>query len=439
MRLPFVLAASLLANATMIAVVAYHPAIAPRSVRDLFSFRADSPAEASRSATRKQSADQRATGTAANAWSKLQNSDLRELVARLRAAGFPTDVIRSIVAAQIDAQFAPRYKELGAKLWSPQFWKSDSQMGFNSKLLEELNALSRERSKLQRGILGDESLASTEDATAAQRRRFGDLPKGKIDLLQQVEDDYNEMIGQVRGATQGIVLPEDRDKLALLEREKHADLAAILSPAELADYEMRTSNITSRLRPALTIMAANEQEFRTIYDVQKEYKDVLYPDYSLGFMGIDSLDKRRQAQAKANEEVKAALGDARYADFARANDREYQQLYRIAKTENLPIEQANQTYALRSDIAAQSVRIADDPGLSGEDKRAALRTLAENAKVQITGLLGQTGGTNYAAGARWLGYIENGAAVTFNADGTPSMRPVRTMRPGMTPTPAPKG
>src|SRR5258707_692709 len=98
-----------------------------------------------------------------------------------------------------------------------------------------------------RDLLNDPFFA-TDDVSATQRRQFGNLSRQKVDSVQRIEDDYSEMTSAIRAAMAGITLPEDRDKLALLAREKHADLAAVLTPGELADYELRSSPITSLLR-----------------------------------------------------------------------------------------------------------------------------------------------------------------------------------------------
>src|SRR5260221_6737104 len=51
----------------------------------------------------------------------------------------------------------------------------------------------------------------------------------------------------------------------LFRSERRADIAAMLTPEELADYDLRTSRITGRLRPAMTLLDAGEDEFRRIY------------------------------------------------------------------------------------------------------------------------------------------------------------------------------
>ena len=225
---------------------------------------------------------------------------------------------------------------------------------------------------------------------------------------------------QVRNATQGIVLPEDRAKEALLERENQADLAALLTPQELEDYQMRTSRITASLRTPLSIMDATEAEFRAIYRIQAPFADLLYPasDIVRHSFSDEQWQQRREAQQKIADQLKQVLGDARYTDYARASSYEFQQLYRLVQQENLPTTTAARTFDLRDTAAQESQRIFNDQALDPEQKRAALQTLAQNTSAQIVGLLGANAGNAYVKSARWLSYFEQGRAVTVGSDGS---------------------
>ena len=98
---------------------------------------------------------------------------------------------------------------------------------------------SREYTRLLKDALGDDPAAADQNVGDYQSRRYGDLPREKIDQLQRIEEDYNELRNQVNTAAKGLILPEDREKLALLETEKRADFAKILSPQELEDFLIR--------------------------------------------------------------------------------------------------------------------------------------------------------------------------------------------------------
>ncbi len=439
MKLPLLLLiGSVLANAAVVTTFALRPTLAPPALRDLFlSSSAEAEAESAARAQAQQAAAARArAGTArglasqALLWSALQSDDLPTLVARLRAAGFPASLVRAIVTAQVNARFNARMKALAREVEGTSFWKPNPTNSFNNpKFFEELNQANRERSKLLRELLGDDFFASSGvDPTAAQRRQFGDLSKTKIDLIQRINDDYAEMLSQVRAATNGITLPEDRAKMALLEREKHADLAAILAPQELEDYEMRNSPVTARLRTAFSLMNATEDEFRTIYRLQQQFSDQLDP--AVGYFGPDQMQQRRDAETQIAAQLKTALGEARANEFLRAQNYEFQSLAQLAQRENLPLDAAVRAYDLRTSTSEESGRIFNDQNLTTDQKRAAMQTLAQNTKAQLIGVLGSTAGAAYASSANWLKAIETGTYVRFEGTTTyyrqlPIARPPR--------------
>lgn len=441
MKLPaLLLAGSLAANAVLVATFVARPALAPAAWQGWFesaaareirvaAVAADTAARSEKAAA---AALTQAAAAQAKLWSTLATDDLKDLVARLRAAGFPASVIRSIVSARIEAAIAGRLQALTQAVHHTPYWQPSSANSLrNPKYFEERAQIFRDRAKLLREALGDLGAGEESDAARGLRRDFGDLPASKVDALRRINDDYAEMMSEVRAASQGILLPEDRAKLALLEREKRADLAALLNPAELADYEMRSSILTQRLRQAMTLMNATESEFRAIYQAQLPFRDLVAPAPGMSAGNID-FEARRQATRTMNEQIAAALGPARALEFQRASNYEYQQLATLAQRQNLPPNAAAEAFDLRQQTSLASDRIARDQTLSNAQKHAALKTLAERTRSQLASTLGPAG-SSYIQSATWLNAIERGTSVTF--DGTTTM--FRSLPPPSTPPATP--
>ncbi|HUR60483.1 MAG TPA: hypothetical protein VM029_22360 [Opitutaceae bacterium] len=429
MKLPSIpvaiLVASVAANVAAVTAFVIRPALAPAALRSFFDREPDNAGKtASRATSSNTSASRRpAVPQSPALWSALATDDLPTLIARLRQAGFPASVIRAIVSAQIQKRFAERMNALVRTVESTPYWQPAPMSSFNNpKFFEERQQIYRDRARMLRELLGPDSFAYAADPTAAQRRQYGELPKFKIDQVERINEDYAEMTSQVRAATQGIMLPEDREKLALLESEKRKDLAAILTPAELADYEMRTSPITMRMRGALTLMDATEAEFRALYQAAQPFAAILYPTDRMSYMGSDIMQQRREAQTRVEAQIRTALGEARANEYFRASNSEYQQLVQIAQRENLPVSAATQAYDLRMSTTQESSRIGNDTSLSNEQKRSALQTLAQNTRMQMTAALGPQAGPAYAQSAQWLRMIENGSIVTVDNAGSMSIR-----------------
>jgi hypothetical protein len=424
------LAGLVLVNCGLITAFLVRPSLAPAGVQK-FLPQLDSrgDADAERATKSRVVVDGRkGTSLPSELWPSLHSADLATLVQRLRAAGFPPAMVRAIVDAEVERQFSPRIKELMRTSTETPYWKAESSFySGNQKLFESMNQIYRERARVLRDLLGKDAYAySGVDPTTAQRRQYGNISQAKIDLVQRITEDYAEMTGQIRAAMQGVTLPEDREKLALLDREKRADLAAVLTPDELADFEMRTSNITMRLRTALTLMDASEAEFRTIYNAYQPFQEILYPTSSGGMIYItsDVTEKRREVTRQIQEQLKKELGDGRFAQYQRAADSDFQQLYRLGQRDNIPYDTLVRAHDVRTPTAEASLKIMDNPALSPDAKRTALKELAQSARTSLLSTLGPAAGPTYVENSRWLTYLEQGRAFSLGPDGSMSMRSV---------------
>ncbi len=409
MKAPFIVA-SLLANVALLAVLTARPSLAPAPMEAflLRYFHSDAPKAA------KVTAKKSAPAPRPKLWATLQGEDPVSMIARLRAAGFPASVIRSMVSAEISARYDAQLRALQDPDPNVPFWKLPANYYMSGdKRLEEINRLYRERSRALRDLFKDDFFAST-DTSMAQRRQFGDLPLSKIEALQRIEDDYNDMIAAVRTEARNIILPEDREKLALLNREKQADLASIMTPQELEAYELRSSQTSTMLRSRLANFDPTEAEFRALYQAQL----ALNEKFQGGFQSVD-YQQRQEFQNAYQDQLRAALGDKRYADYVRETSSDFQQLTRLAQRDNIPRETALQAYDLRNTVATESNQIFDNAALSTEAKREALKNLAASTRNRILATLGPTAGPEFVRiSDQWITQVERGAAVSFTRGGS---------------------
>lgn len=440
------LGASLIANTALLGLLFVRPALVPGPIRNFLASDASRTAakaaaardESRRAAAQAKAQAEREAATHRRLWSRLDSPDLSTLIARLRAAGFTAPIIRSIVNARLEARFHARVAALTHESLTVPFWKSEPLGTPNiTRVLESMTDISRERVQLRRQLFGDEFFTRDHTAAAESRRAiYGDLPSDKVNLIEQISRDYAEMEQQIRTASQGILLPEDREKLAFLQSERRRDLAAVLSPAELEEHLMRTSPITSRLRPALTVMDATEAEFRALYQIHLPYADVLFPGFGGGSVTtMEMLLKRRELHETLLAQASAALGESRAKEFFRAGITEYQQLTRLAQRDNLPSGTAAHVFDMRDQAASESKRIYENRALSTEEKRAALQALAQTTSNQLLVALGGNAGQQYLRSASWLQVIANGAMITFSPEGgwvtrSVSLRPAAKTKGG---------
>ena len=105
-----------------------------------------------------------------------------------------------------------------------------------------------------------------------------------------------------------------QEDLRALRRKLHDDMAKFLSPQELLDYEVRTSETAQNLKyNELQAFDADEAEFRAIF---KAKQDVELAQPAEGQPNKDWLDKKKDSEV----ELKEALGEARYVQYQKAQD-----------------------------------------------------------------------------------------------------------------------
>lgn len=415
---PALFAVSVAANVAALAYCVLRPGTPAPASALAAADRAAAPAVVSRPTAGSHSADGNGS-----LWSTLAAEDPRTLVARLRAAGFPPGLVRAIVEAKVMETVERRAADLLGRLARAPYWRPlPSQPIFGDPAYREaVSAMWRERSRLLRDILGDDFfLHESGNPTAQQRRMFGDLPAGKIQRLQLINDDYDELAQQIRNRTQGFVLPEDREQLALVERERRADLAAVLSAEELADYDLRSSPVTSRLRTALTIVDASEAEFRAIHEAYRKHDALLNPlGGPLPVVSGELNRQRDDAHRQINAELRAALGEARQAELARAMNRDYQSLLQFAARDHVPRENVVRAFDLREHAARESTRIMADTALTTAQKRAAFQQLTESIEADLAAALGPSTTASYLQSAMsWFETIRRGGSFSLRPDGS---------------------
>ena len=354
------------------------------------------------------------SGAPVQIWSLLRTSDdLPTLILRLRAAGFPTSVVRSIVAAEIGERFAARRKELTAAQSKTPYWKNPGFSPFDPKVMTALRALTHEQSDLLKQLLGPDAVSTNDMTRSSPRSQFGNLPPEKLEQLQNILSDYNEMRSQIYSTTNGLILPEDRAQLALLEKEQRVDLAALLTPQELEEYNLRNSSTAGKLRSQLATFNPTEDEFRAIFKIQQAFDD------QFGSTMAMTMEQRRQymeAQKQLLPQFQAVLTPDRFAAYQQAIDPAYQQINRLVARLDLPPETSTQVVALQKDLQQRAMAVQTARDVTPDERAAQLAALNQEATNKLTQSLGARGFDAYKTyGGSWLQMLQpRPAAGTMN-------------------------
>jgi len=329
----------------------------------------------------------------AETWDRLRADDPAAQRDRLAAEGFPPSVTRAILIVQIHESFAARRAALEDAQADRPFWKMAAS---DSKIAAQLRALSQEQQKALATLLGPDP---DNSAAASLRRQFPNLAGDKVDQLVAIRERYDERQATARGS--GMMTPDTREKVVALDKAMHAEFAATLTPGELEDYDLRTSQTANGLRYNLTAFDASEAEFRALYKLQAPF-DEQYA-FTSGPPSPDQMRTLGQAQLQLKEDIKAALGPDRYADYQRATDFNFHQTSQLVARLELPQEAANQVYAVQQDLQQRSNLLNQDRSLTPDDRTAQRAALNDEAQTKITAVLGARGFEAYKQyGGSWM-------------------------------------
>lgn len=331
------------------------------------------------------------TKSEAPLWADLSTPDLSQLVVRLRAAGFPPDLLRAILAAQISESFASRRQALAPNSAALAYWKNAST---DPATALQLRQLDREEQKQLSDLLGPD--AESDDAlTRLDQTNVTFLPAEKARDVLAVVRDYADRRADLNAT--GVTYQTDREKLNALDRELHDRIAQLLTPAELLEYDLRTSNTARNLRANLDVFQPTEEEFRMIYQLRAPVEERQRSE-----MVITSDSPVGQALRLRTEQIKTALSPQRAADYERSTDFNYRRTSQLVARLELPPATTDQLWAVQKEFEQRrSSGMTEVPVAERQQRLAALQ---QEAVARLTPLLGNA--RNVEAyqqyGGQWL-------------------------------------
>jgi hypothetical protein len=344
---------------------------------------AQSPATAGGSASRRTTATigTGSTVTDADDWATIRSDDLAAELQRLRAENFPPAMIRAILVAQIRARYAAQRKALeGAQASGPYWLRSMPDAPTPAAL-----AFDRQERQALKDLLGPDPESGYG---AIMRRQFPNWPPTALDDVAAIRERYADQRSELYATVRGMLLPDEAAKIDALDKAERAEIASVLSPAELEEYNLRTSNTANRLRSNLAAFDPTEAEFRALYKLQSAFDDQYA--YTRSQPTDEWMKARSDAQRQLNDAIKSTLGADRYANYQRASDNNFRQTTQLVARLELPPETANQLYAVQQEFQQRRTAIYQNRPDSPEQFNQQLAALQQEALTRVTPLLGGT-------------------------------------------------
>jgi len=322
-------------------------------------------------------------------WRELESTNYEVFVANLRAVGCPEKTVRDLVLADLRAAFHARMR---AESPAVPFWTGGRERArLEREGQERETRLSAEFAALAKRLLGVDWRPDDEiedDLTNQALTRFiaGPLAEETFQRLAAILEKFDRIKTHLNDAEDGIVLPEDLERRRQARAQFQAELSAVLTPAQMDEFFARVNGVPDASpnlqREAMDVTPA---EHRALCVLRSRHFDPLTE-----MMELEEPSEEEQTRAEAGfqAEVRAFLGDARFADFERSQDDDFRSLYRVA-AEDLGRAAVVKAHEVSRLAHSEAERLAADPVLDAADRQQRLAQVTALTEAELRRLLGE--------------------------------------------------
>ncbi len=318
-------------------------------------------------------------------WQSVESLDYKTYIAQLRSIGCPKETICDIIAADVRKLFDQKREALLSKT-PPKYWQSKYSTSFSLAQEQQLRAVDQEEKRVLEELLGPdlEKPVVEMEVVRVQGKDLqldGLSPKTRQKIYQW-KDKFasleSELLENLIG---GRVTPTVEQKLKELQQQRQAELAALLTPAELEQFQVRNSDTAERLRAATADVDLSEEEFLKIFRMRKSLDD--HPSE------IDGGNKSAVARQQVEDQIKQLLGEQKYAELQRGSDPDYRDLTQLAQRYELSPAVATTVYDWHQTANQQRLLIEGNVSLDEPTRTAALAELRRRTESRIKSLIGE--------------------------------------------------
>lgn len=316
-------------------------------------------------------------------------SDLKDLVRRAQAVGFPAEVVQAIVRAAVHREFAERR----ARLWrATPYWKPADMAA-----IYDLDAQEQRRVRAIMGSAGVEA----PDEHAQRERLYGRIPPEKIEQVEKLARDYDELVAKFNRENADNFGEDQRAALRLMREERERDLAALLTPEELDDLVARRSEASTAVMQVASAFEMSEVEFRALVAAEEHFNARLDP---LGPPDLSGPRKYVEAKDAQLAEIRRVLGPERFEKYLEATEPVYRFAQAFVKDSGLPDSTAVALWQIDRDSNMRAGEILRQLGDDAPARDAALAKLRKETRQSALALLtpAQLEAFHRRGGAMWL-------------------------------------
>lgn len=332
-------------------------------------------------------------------------AEIATLRARLEALGLPPEIVRAVLAMTIHRSFQKRREALLRVPGPDEYWRNQGQRADPADQIA-LRELDREQRRVLRESSADFDLDDT-----AERRQFGGLPADKVAQLKRIFSDYSDLEEQLYADGSDRGSSENRNRAALLAKEKRADIERLLSPEELLNYDLRNHPAAHRLRGMIGQFAATEAEFVALFPSFRAALDAAGGNEPRTRMNTAEARRVRESlESQLDTELQRVLGSQRFAELKDANNHLLQETRAFTASLNLPPQATTEVISVQQEFSPKLSALDRDRDLTANERDARAYALAKDARDRLIRVLGPEHFEAYKRrGGAWLGSALNRA------------------------------
>jgi hypothetical protein len=340
-------------------------------------------------------------------WSQLESTDYRQYIANLRAIGCPEATVRDIIITDVMRLYAARRGQFYQNGRPFKYWETDEKRKLKQTQLEEREAqlarIDKELPAVLRELLGINYEREVNkyfiDAEEDDRRLAflsGDRRAQVLALRDQFEGRREQVLRQ---APDGKPTPGQIEQLREIDREQEAALAGAMTAEEKDEFDLTASPTADRMRRELIGFNPTEAEFREIFAREQ----ALDAAYAYEDMSDETARAARAAdERKTREDIEAALGPDRAAQYEQALNPDFQSLTLLAQRFDLPPDVSQTVLQMRQLAEDARRQLMSNQDIPDDKRAAALNAIQAEAERAMRETLGDQAYTEYSRGATWI-------------------------------------
>jgi hypothetical protein len=149
------------------------------------------------------------------------------------------------------------------------------------------------------------------------------------------------------------------------------------------------------LRSSLEQFKPSEEEFREIYQLRKQLDEPYEGRMRAGQVTdaagnpVDESQAAATRQQQANEQLRTALGEQRFAEYQRWQDSSYRQLNNLSERYGLAQDAVLQAYEIQKTTSEQTRKLRSDSTLTKEQRDSALQAIQAETAQALSQALGE--------------------------------------------------